>query len=82
VHQWRITFYEDGEETIEEVFTGYFSAAWAISFPHPDEDGYNWKILKKEELQALFDAGENPIRASWDIDNENSTYTVIEKLAN
>ena len=80
VHQWRITFYEDdGLPPLEEVFTGYFCAAWAISFPHPDEDGYDWQILKKDDLQARFDAGENNITASW---VSNSTYTVIEKLAN
>jgi len=82
VHQWRVTFYEDGEDTFEEVFTGYFCAAWAISFPHPDEDGYDWHILKKDDLQARFNAGENNITVSWDIENADSTYTVIELLAN
>ena len=82
VYQWRITFYEDGEETIEEVFTGYFCAAWAISFPHPDEDGYDWHIVKRLDLEARFAAGQNNIVASWDIENELLTYTRIERLLN
>ena len=75
-NQWRVTFYEEGDEPLVEMMRS-FADAWAVSKPYPDLDGRPWQRLEKANVEARFVAGENAIVVSR---ASNGTYTVIERL--
>lgn len=62
--QWRVTYYEEGEEPYTEIVTR-FSTAWVLSKPYPQLDGLAWVITNKANIRADFEAGQNDICVSW-----------------
>lgn len=75
--QWRVTFYEKGDEPLVEMMRS-FADAWALAQPYPEDDGLAWHFAgARAQIKARFEAGENSIRVCW-VDNE--TYTVVERI--
>jgi hypothetical protein len=78
-NQWRVTFYEVGEEPIVEVMSS-FADAWALAQPNPEDDGLDWRFVgARVQIKARFDAGEQIITVCW-VNGVNGTYNVIERL--
>ena len=85
-YQWRVTFYEEGDEPHVEIMST-FSSAWALAQPWPEEMAmHDWSFVLKEDARARFTfAAQNPdspnadrlIRVCW-ADDENGTYNTIE----
>lgn len=75
-YQWRVTFYEAGEEPYSELMSR-FSSAWILSLPYPHLDGLNWHRLQRQELVDRLNNGDNQICVSWVND---LTRTVLERL--
>ncbi len=74
--QWRVTFYEQGEEPLVEIMRT-FADAWAVSAPYPGDDGLQWARSNRANVEARFAAGENSIVVSR---ASQVTYTVIERI--
>ncbi len=80
-NQWRVTFYEEGEEPLVEVMRT-FADAWAVAQPYPEDDGLAWRFAgARAQIKARFDdpQGERSIRVCW-VEGVNGTYTFIERL--
>jgi hypothetical protein len=77
--QWRVTFYEAGEEPLVEVMRS-FADAWALAQPNPEDDGLPWRFAgARAQIKARFEAGEQIITVCW-VDGVNGTYNVIERM--
>jgi hypothetical protein len=74
--QWRITWYEDGEEPLVEVVSS-FADAWALSQPYPHEDGLQWQWIGRNVAMQRFAEGEQVVCASW---VDNATRTIVERM--
>ena len=74
--QWRVTFYEAGEEPYSEI-TRRFSSAWAITRPYPENDGLAWQNMTRAEAVVRFNEGRNQICVSW---VDQLTRTVLERI--
>lgn len=85
-YQWRVTYYEEGEEPHVEIMSR-FADAWAVAQPWPEEmEDHDWVFLTKADVQGRFTfAAQNPdspnaewvIRVCW-TEDEEGTYTTIE----
>ena len=85
-YQWRVTFYEEGEEPHTEIMRT-FADAWAVAQPWPEEmAGRNWNFeVRAGVRQRFLFATQNPdspnaerlIRVCW-VAGENNTYNTIE----
>lgn len=78
--QWRVTFYEEGEEPIVEIMRS-FADAWALAQPNPEEDGLAWRFEPRAQVLARFQdpQANHTIRVCW-VEGVNGTYNVIERL--
>jgi hypothetical protein len=76
-NQWRVTFYEEGDEPLVEDVNS-FADAWGLAHPYPTLDGLRWKTQERANVEARFAAGENRIVVSYSSDA--GTYTVIERF--
>jgi hypothetical protein len=74
--QWRITWYEDGEEPMVEVVSS-FADAWALAQPYPDEDGLQWRWTPRQDARLQFANGSQAVVAAW---VDNTTRTVVERM--
>lgn len=74
--QWRITWYEEGEDPLVEVI-GSFADAWALAQPYPDEDGLPWQWLPRADAILQFENGAQSVVAAW-VDNVNRI--IVERL--
>lgn len=74
-YQWRITWYEEGDEPFTEVI-GHFSDAWALAQPYPDDDGLDWHFTRRADaLNALLQ--EPIVTVAW---VDNLTRTTLERF--
>jgi hypothetical protein len=74
--QWRITWYEEGEEPLVEVVSS-FADAWALAQPYPDEDGLQWQWMPRQDAHLQFANGAQALVAAW---VDNATRTVVERM--
>lgn len=75
-HQWRVTWYEQGEDDVMEMFDR-FADAWAISQPAA-EPGVDWRYTLRDQVSARFIQGEQSIIVAWTDDMLQRV--VIEKM--
>ena len=73
--QWRTTWYEDGEEPFEEIWSR-FSDAFADAIPYADDVG--WEYLPKRTVRDRFANGENHIQVSWN--PQTGERIILERL--
>lgn len=74
-YQWRVTWYEEGEEPYTEVM-GRFGNAWALAQPYPEEDGLAWHFTRRADILAAL-LQEPIVTAAW---VDNLTRTTIERF--
>lgn len=74
--QWRITWYEEGEEPLVEIVSS-FADAWVLAQPYPEDDNLPWKWVERHIAVQRFAAGERAVRAAW---VDNATQTFVERL--
>ena len=75
MQQWRVTFYEEGEEPIVEVVSS-FDTAWALSRPCPEEAHLEWALEQRSVVTARFQNESVVCVAYVDL----ATRNVIEKI--
>ena len=75
MQQWRVTFYEEGEEPIVEVVSS-FDTAWALSRPCPEEAHLGWALEQRSVVTERFQNESVVCVAYVDL----ATRNVIEKI--
>jgi hypothetical protein len=75
-HQWRVVFYEAGDQPLVEVMRS-FADAWAVAQPYPHEDGLPWVIGNRNNIKATLEVQAGPLTVA-SVDGQ--TYTTIERL--